>query len=289
MITNKIKYIFIVIVFFIGVFPVLADDNTVDFSRKGSISITLSDNIDNTTVEGAMITIYKVADAVDEDNNLKFSYDDKLNDCKDDLDKGNITNNVLTCVVNSNVVSYNGITNKYGTIKFNNLDLGLYLVIQTNEVEGYSKISPFLIMIPKTIDNSWNYDIEASPKIDIIKLFDLSVEKVWNVNNTSIPKEVTIELLKNNEVVDTVTLNSKNNWTYTWKQIEKSDKYSVREKNVPLGYTATYRMEENKFIVTNTKTLAQTGQRLWLNLLLLSLGLLFVVIGVVLSKRKRYE
>lgn len=292
MISKKIKYLLTFIMLFTGILPVYADDNSniVDFSKKGSISITLTEEIENTNISGAEITIYKVADAISENNNLKFSYDNKLNSCKDDLDNANITSNVLNCVKNSNVANYSNITNEYGIVKFNNLDLGLYLITQSNQIEGYSKITPFLVMIPEILDNNWNYTINASPKVDIIRLFDLSVEKVWNVSNKNdIPKEITIELVKNNEVIDTITLSNENNWTYTWTQIEKSDEYLVREKNVPTGYTVTYHQEDNKFIVTNTKTLAQTGQRLWINLLLVAVGLLFIGIGTVLKKRKKYE
>ena len=288
---DKFKYFLTFIVLFMGVVPVLADtNNTVDFSRNGTISITLSEEIENTKVSGAEITIYKVADAIAENSNLKFSYDESLNACQEELNNGNITNEVLECVINGDVSSLSGITNVDGIVNFNNLNLGLYLVTQTNQVEGYSKINPFLVMIPQNQDNSWVYDVEATPKVDIIRLFDLTVEKIWNVSsNINIPKEVIIELFKGNEVIDTVTLNSENNWTYTWKQIEKSDEYSVKEKNVPTGYMATYRMEGNKFIVTNTKSLVQTGRSIWTIPILASLGLLFVGLGIALEKRKKYE
>ena len=261
----------------------------VDFSKKGSISITLSASSDNTKVNGANITIYKLADASEKDHNLTFKYHDDLNTCQSDLENGNITNEVLECVKESKVFSLENLTDVNGNVKFSDLDLGLYLITQTNQVEGYSKIKPFLIMIPEILDNSWNYNIEATPKVDIVRLFDLTVEKVWNVDDNNIPSKITIELLKNGGIIDIVVLNSENNWSYVWKQIEKSDEYSVKEINIPDGYIASYRQEGNKFIVTNTKTLVQTGQRLWINLLLVVIGLFFITTGIVLNKRSNHE
>ena len=285
-------FIYLVIASICNVLVVKAEENTnvVDFSRKASISITLSDSLENNKVEGAEITIYKVADATSKDYNLDFAYPESLNSCKSELDEGNITNEVLDCVINTGVTSYQLITDSNGSVLFTNLDLGLYLVTQTNKINGYSKFESFIVMTPEILDNMWNYDIKATPKVDIIRLFDLGVEKVWNVSNdNNVPNKVTIELLMDDEVLDTVVLNKENNWTHTWKQIEKSDKYTVREINVPAGYTASYRSEGNKFIVTNTKSLVQTGQKKWIVSTLAGLGILFIGFGIILEKRKKYE
>ena len=78
---------------------------------------------------------------------------------------------------------------------------------------------------------------------------------------------ITLEKVRINDILtmsklpfQAVKLNENNNWTYTWNQIEKSDKYSVKEINVPKGYKVTYSNEEYVFTVTNTDTLANTGQ-----------------------------
>lgn len=289
MIMKRIKCIILMFVMlFMSSVSVYAENNIVDFSRKGTIDITLSEEED-IKVSGAEITIYKVADAGVNNSNLEFVYDDDLSTCKEDLDKGNITNEVVNCVTSSDLVSYSGVTDEEGRVHFDNLDLGLYLVSQTNQVEGYSKVSPFTVMIPQVQDNSWIYEIEATPKVDIIRLFDLTVKKVWNVSSdVDIPNEVTVELFKGEEVVDKVTLNEENNWTYTFRQIEMSDDYSVREVSVD-GYTATYREDGNTFIVTNTKSLVQTGRSIYVVPILALSGLFFIVVGIMLEKRKKYE
>ena len=292
MMTKIRKYFLMMVMVLISILPVFADttSNVVDFSKKGSLSIALSETITDTKVKGADIVIYKVADAYSLDYNLAFDYEDSLEKHQEELEDGKITHEILESVKTNKVSNLKGVTNVSGIVSFSELDLGLYLVTQSNQVDGYSDMDPFLVMIPQVYDNQWLYDIEATPKVEIIRLFDLSVEKVWNVStDTKIPEQINVSLLKDGEVLDTVSLNQQNNWSYTWKQIEMSDEYSILEVDVPEGYTVTYEQDENHFIVTNTKSLVQTGQLTWLVAVFASVGLFLIVIGLFWEKRKRYE
>ena len=277
----------------LGTNIVCANDHIIDFNQKAAIEVALKAPDDNKNIEGAEITLYHIASVGIENNKLVYTYNEAIKDCEEDL--SDLTNQELTsgiskCIIDKEILSYTKVTDEEGKVNYKNLDLGLYLVKQTNNVLGYSNIDSFLISIPKNIDNKWTYNLKAEPKTDIIKLMDLMVLKKWDIENSdSIPEYVTIELLKNNEVIDTIVLNKNNNWSHTWKQIEESDAYSVKEKNVPLGYTDTYRQEGNKFIVTNTKTLVQTGQNYSMILVFASLGLISIIFGIILEKRKKYE
>jgi len=291
---KTIKYLSLFIVaLFLDTNVVFANEHIIDFNQKGTIEITLKALADNKNIEATQLTLYYIASISSENNKLVYTYNDAIKDCKEDLN--DLTNKTLTsgiskCILNKEVPSYTKVTNEDGKVNFKNLELGLYLVKQTNSVLGYSNIDSFLINIPKNIDNKWIYNLKAEPKTDIIRLIDLIVEKKWDiVNSDNIPENVTIDLLKDNEVIDTIILNKENNWTHTWKQIEESDEYSVKEKNVPLGYTDTYRQEGNKFFVTNTKTLVQTGQNFSLILIFATLGLVSIIFGIILNKRKKYE
>lgn len=290
--SKLIKYLSLfIIMFFISTDIVSASDHVIDFNKKGTISVTLMENDDN-KISGAEITIYHVATVSSKDNKLVYTYNEFIKDCKGDLN--DLSNESLTSEINKCITddmpSQSKITNNEGQVNFENLELGLYLVKQTNNVLGYSNIDPFLVNIPKDMDNKWVYDIKALPKTDIIRLMDITVEKKWDViGSENTPSSVTIELLKNNEVIDTITLSKDNNWTHTWKQIPESDEYLVKEINIPDQYTPTYRQEGNKFIVTNTKTLVQTGQNTLMTFVFASLGLVSITFGIILDKRKKYE
>lgn len=268
--------------------------NALDFTKKGSIEITLIEKEEQTKINGAELTIYKIADAKEENHNLVFEYVNELSDCKvslDNLDNDNISEEINKCL-NASVKGISLVTED-GKVNFEDLDLGLYLVKQTNKVEGYSVITPYLVMIPRVINDEWTYNVTSKPKTDIIRVIDLKVTKVWNKANSNInssinlPKEIEIELSKNGEVIDTVKLNSANNWEYTWKDLEKSDMYNVREVNVPKGYTVTYQKEGNLFIVTNTTSLVQTGNMPWLVEIIGGIGLIFIVISLIYNKNEQ--
>lgn len=290
-----------IIVFFFGIISVVNAEelntdlgtHTVDFTKKGSIKITLTEEQDDEAISGAEITIYKVASAREENHNLKFTYTEEFSTCEaslDNLEDTELTKQISKCAkeLSPDLVLT---TNNEGVVKFTDLDLGLYLVTQSNHVEGYSNIDSFLVMIPKVEDNKWIYNIKSEPKTDIYRTIDLQVIKVWNKQNknTKLPDSVTIELYKDEELIDIIKLNEANNWTYTWDDIEKSDSYNVVEIDIPKGYTATYTQEGYVFTVTNTDKLAQTG-RIYLPIIILaSLGSILILAGIFEFKKETNE
>ncbi len=86
---------------------------------------------------------------------------------------------------------------------------------------------------------------------------DFTVSKVWNDadNKDGIrPEEITVQVLRNDILWDTVTLNASNGWEHTYPKVERFDEngteytYSIKEAPVPDGYRAGV----NGFTVTNT-------------------------------------
>lgn len=284
-----IKYIFMLsFISILGINVVNASSQIIDFSKKGSINVTLIESTNGTKVPSVEVTIYKVAKAEVENNNLIYKNLDELKSCNIDfstIDDKNITTEMINCIESQDVYRQEAITNTEGVASFKNLDLALYLVVQTNKVEGYSSFNPFLVMIPQQNDNSWIYDVDTKPKTDIYKVININVKKVWNNEGKTNPKNVTIELLKDEEVISTVVLNDENMWNYTWHDIELSDKYSVREVDVPSEYDDSYRNDGYDFIVTNTRKLPQTGMRLWLVELLSIVGIIVLTIGYTMYKK----
>lgn len=294
------KVLFSLLVFFFSLTLVNAEDlditkssHTIDFEELGSIKITLTEKEENIAIEGAELGLYHIADAGEKDHNLIFNYTENYKECTADLSDltiDGLTDKITKCTKDK-TPDYTKTTNEKGKLKFKDLKLGLYLVKQETQVKGYSNIDSYLVMIPKVIDNKWTYDITSEPKTEIYKTMDIKVVKVWNKQNekTKLPEYVTIALLKNGETIDTVKLNKDNNWTHTWLDIEKSDKYTVEEINIPEGYTATYKNEEYTYIVTNTDKLPQTGQLKWPILILSITGMLFIIVGIYEMKRETNE
>ena len=73
----------------------------------------------------------------------------------------------------------------------------------------------------------------------------------------------------------------------TYTDMPESDAYSIKEVNVPKGFTATYKQNAYVFTVTNTSTLIQTGQLIWPIPVLALIGVLFIAVGSMLLQKKR--
>lgn len=277
--------------------PVLAAEKTVDFSKKGSISITLKDSSDeNKIVKGSSFTLYKVGTITEKNNNLMFELTPDFMESGimiDKLQTEGMEEELLLYAQKQSLVGTMANAKQNGTVEFNDLELGLYLVEQTGTISGYYSIKPFLVSIPMSNpeDTGWIYHIDASPKIQLApdEPVDLCVKKVWEDGNSkSRPTSVSIQLLKDeSNVVETIYLDEKNDWTYSWENLSPEHAWKIKETNVPKGYTVSYKNTENMVIITNTATLIQTGQLNWPVPVLSVMGIVLFVVGYTLNHTKR--
>ena len=124
------------------------------------------------------------------------------------------------------------------------------------------------------------------------------VLKIWNdaACETSRPAQITVQLLQNGVLYDTVTLCPANNWRYTWEDLPAENEWTMAEQVVP-GYTALVAQKGITFTVTNTAVtsptspdtpslpvLPQTGQLWWPVPVLAGIGLLLLVLGLMRRK-----
>ena len=216
-----------------------------------------------------------------------------------------------------------GVTGSTGLLTFPNrqktLRPGLYLLLGESFVSGgYSyTVEPSLICLPcaDETSNTWDYDAALAPKHDREPLppapsddtVERKVLKVWDDGSAaSRPQEITVQLLKDGVVYDTVRLNAKNSWRYTWSKLPKYDAsgrritWTVTETAVG-GYTVSIRQEGVTFVVTNSRTpstpaqpstpsgpsLPQTGTVWWPVGLLAVCGAALLLAGLRCGKGKR--
>ena len=120
------------------------------------------------------------------------------------------------------------------------------------------------------------------------KLTSITIKKVWNTDaSTEVAKSVTVQLLQNGSVIKTAILDVQNNWQVTYNDMPQSDAYSVKEINIPRGFTATYSESGYVFTVTNSSTLIQTGQLIWPIPVLSISGMLLIGVGIIFLQKKR--
>jgi uncharacterized surface anchored protein len=269
--------------------PMAAFAQDVDFDRLGSISVTLVDRDGKTPITGAELSLYYVATVtLNSSQNLSYNFTDTFKDCGCALDDPALSVKLEALIEENSVSGKKLLTDAQGSAVFDNLRLGLYFVRQTNTVAGYAPCTSFLVTVPNQNTDGYVYDVNASPKTDIARLTDITVRKVWNTGaSAKATDSVTIQLLKDDAVVETAILNAQNNWQVTYTDMPESDGYSILETDIPKGFTATYSQNGYVFTVTNSASLAQTGQLIWPIPVLAMAGLCLIAVGTIVLRKPR--
>lgn len=151
--------------------PAFAAFPKVDHSRKGSISVVMHDSEKDVAVPGGTLTLYQVADIEkNDDNNDVFVLNQTFAESQVPLD--NLDSIVLIDELERYVAQkqLGGIVRQIdtnGKVVFEDLPLGLYLIIQETPADGYNKVKSFLVSVPQMLSDEYVYDVDASPKVEV--------------------------------------------------------------------------------------------------------------------------
>lgn len=143
------------------------------------------------------------------------------------------------------------ISNGSGT--FTGLERGLYLMVgQPSEAEGFRYTPvPSLVWVSGAVNAIVKYEREELPNEKIA----ITVQKNWAEDVPGIrPAAVSIRLLCDGTVYDTVLLTASGGWHYTWEGLASGHNWQVAEESVPDGYTVSISRSGNLFTVTNRAT-----------------------------------
>lgn len=150
----KLKKTIFLIIMLISLISIVGKVNAattaiVDTSKKASLTITKYEHkngsTENKALKGVEFTIYEIPKNANVDTVAQAE----------------------AYIKNNNVTSYKKTTPDSGTIKFSDLNLGRYLVVETKAPKNVSTmIESFLIDLPRTNNNGtgWNYDVTVYPK-----------------------------------------------------------------------------------------------------------------------------
>ena len=297
------KFMSIVLCLFILIQPI-----SVLGAKNDKRSLTLIYTKDNVVFSDVEVKIYRIAQITNNGDFEKISPYDKY-----PVEVTNISSQAEWNEIASTLYAYiqaDGIkpydiqkTDKAGKVVFENLEQGLYLVSRvTAEKDGVTyTFSEFML--------SLNENVTAKPKpgqtepSEQIKTY--TVLKLWKDNSDNRPDSVRIDISENGVVIETVVLNSDNNWSYTF---DSEGSVTVVERDVPQGYTVKVVQKENSFVIINTAEsnesedpqnpadkpitdIPYTGDRLptrYLMMVICFVGLLLLIIGIG-TRRKNNE
>lgn len=242
------------------------------------LTLTLSYRDGDVALPGARFQLYLVSQA-DERGGLTVTED--FRDFAVDLDaaEGDAWR-TLAQTLEAYAIRYrvkpadSGETNRRGLVTFptggKTLTPGLYLVSGDRlRYNGrYYDPSPFLVMLPtlNVEEDCWEYAVEASPKFDSHPTPPAPVNpeepgedtvtrkvlKIWaDGDENTLHPSITVQLLRDDQVYDTVTLSDFNGWSYTWTDLDSNYRWRVVEL-VPEGYTVSISREGITFVIVNT-------------------------------------
>lgn len=314
------KFSKILICFLCVLMAVVSVPKTV-FAAEGSIDI-LNDPVlmvefldGEKPLSGAKFDIFLIADIDELGNYIPKEGFEHFNISTEgkNLEKWReLAQTIESFVLSEKMLPYDSaLTDENGVAEFpsekERLVCGLYLVVgHDHHRDGYvfrPETALVQLPMPNEEGNGWNYDVTLKPKYtqepekEEKEYITRKVLKIWydkGYENLR-PEKITVYLLCDGEIYDTVVLSEENNWRYTWENLEKDHRWSVSEE-IPEGYTVKITREGITFIIANTigkeppppenpekpdePKLPQTGQLWWPVPVLFGAGIAFVAAGI---------
>lgn len=150
-------------------------------------------------------------------------------------------------------------TDQEGRAVFSNIETGLYLVSGAEKEIGDTLYTfyDFMITLPGAQDDTITYDVAARPKSEQSEPTEQEKEytilKLWKDDGNSHrrPTSVTVDILKDGALAETVVLDAANDWTYTFTCPDGKGRWSAVERNVPAGYTVKVTERDTAFVIVN--------------------------------------
>lgn len=147
--------------------PILAEE--VDMNQRGSLTITVHD-AKGTPIPGGTITIYHIGTIENTSSQPAWKATPEFAKANADLSQ---PENRQVIAYLADYASRNEIPGRTytipanATVKFSDIPLGLYLVVQQKAAPGYRRMNSFLISVPNSDENGhYVYDVNAYPKAD---------------------------------------------------------------------------------------------------------------------------
>ncbi|SEP75465.1 hypothetical protein SAMN02910289_00544 [Lachnospiraceae bacterium RM5] len=193
-----IAYILIFLLFFqpVTVFGMTIQD--IDINKTGNINIHFNEISEIVTISDGSLEIFKVADIAYNDGKIEYELTSGFLESDADLsDLENLEDSFMADYL-ADYAEEKGLTgtikniDENGNVSFEDLELGLYLITQKDDITGSYIVCPFLVSVPIEIDGKVLYSVDATPKVLIGQVAEQeSTEETTIVEETSKETETT--------------------------------------------------------------------------------------------------
>ncbi|MDO5423397.1 MAG: SpaA isopeptide-forming pilin-related protein [Eubacteriales bacterium] len=168
---KKIKPIFsmlLALCLLCGVSAAACAHEVPDEDRKGTVTVEMKYN--GSAVSGGVLTAYRVGEIQEDDGDYSFVKTDAMEGFTgsyEEIDSAELAGAVAAFVQKEKISAYSIAGNQNGKAVFSNLELGLYLIAQTESSDGYEPLTPFLVSVPMNENGTYLYEINAEGKVEL--------------------------------------------------------------------------------------------------------------------------
>lgn len=139
-----------------------------DENQKGTVTVKME--YDGKAVKGGTLTAYRVGEIRENDGNYSFEKTAAMENFAgnyENIGSASLAEEIAAFVEQQKIPAYAAAKNENGEAVFPNLELGLYLIVQTESSSGYEPLNPFLISVPMNEDGHYVYEISAEGKFQL--------------------------------------------------------------------------------------------------------------------------
>lgn len=221
--------------------------------------VTLSCVDENVKIPDMKWNIYRVGERIDGKIVLTGDFKRYSVDLRD-LSAENIRSSAAVLEGYAMAFQYtpvvSGVTDENGDVSFSTLEKGVYLASGKRVTYGNYSYRPSPVII-EVADSSEQTVLPKFYRTSVFNSSDVSyeVKKVWIDNDDAYemrPVDVTVDLYRDGEFVETVTLNEENDWEYRWVSNDPLASWNVVERKIPRKYVVSIEFNSKQYLIKNS-------------------------------------
>lgn len=144
----------------------------LEYTRKGSVTVDVVSTDTGKAISGGTITLYQVATATQKSGENGYVLTGEFKESGISLagisesaaGMQELASGLEGYVDEHTVTGTTATVDQSGQARWTDLELGLYLVVHTAPATGYAPVHSFLITVPRYLDGTYLYDVDAKPK-----------------------------------------------------------------------------------------------------------------------------
>ena len=165
---KKLLLVFTAIVLVFSMPSVVFAHDVPDPSRRGSIQVVM--HWGDTMVGGGTLMLYRVGAVREDDGNYSIVPTGDFaggGEAVEKIQAPELAEELKAYAMSKHLIGQQKTIAEDGQVIFDDLVLGLYLLVQYQAAPGYSEASPFLVSVPRMENGEYRYDVNASPKVEL--------------------------------------------------------------------------------------------------------------------------